>query len=105
IFPIEVLPLVGVIVSLVPLFVGSIVLVCYTLLIGHGLPWTIALAPVYLIQLFLFLSGIAFFLAVVTPFFRDLKDAIAVFLSIGIYLVPAFWLPTWVPNVFVPLVI
>jgi lipopolysaccharide transport system permease protein len=104
VFPIEILPMVAVIVSLVPLFVGAAVLVGYQLLTGQGLPLTIALAPVYLIQLFLFLAGIAFLLAVVTPFFRDLKDAVTVFLTVGVFLIPAFWLPAWVPPAFAPLI-
>jgi lipopolysaccharide transport system permease protein len=104
VFPIEVLPMVAVIVSLVPLFIGVLVLVIYQLLTGQGVPLTILLAPVYLLQLFLFLSGTAFLLAAVTPFFRDLKDAVTVFLTLGVYLVPAFWLPAWVPPAFAPLI-
>ena len=104
VFPIEVLPMVAVVVSLVPLFIGTLVLVVYQLISGQGVPPTILLAPVYLVQLFLFLSGATFLLAAVTPFFRDLKDGVVVFLTLGIYLVPAFWLPAWVPPAFAPLI-
>lgn len=102
VFPIEVLPPAGVVVSLVPMAIIILALIVYLLATRQGVPPTIALAPLLFLGLFLFLSGLAFLLSVVTPFFRDLKDFVTVFATAGVYLVPAFYLPTWVPSLFKP---
>jgi lipopolysaccharide transport system permease protein len=103
VFPVEILPLCGVFVSLVPLGVGMAVLVAYQTLMGVGLPWTVIFVPIFVVGLFFFLGGIAFLLAAITPFFRDTKDFVTFFLVAGVYLVPAFYLPNWVPEIFKPI--
>jgi lipopolysaccharide transport system permease protein len=102
IFPIEVIPVGGAIVSLVPLAVGSVAIVLYQLASAQPPSWILVLAPAFLLQLFAFLCGIAFFLSAITPFFRDVKDFVTVFVTAGVYLIPAFYLPSWVPALFVP---
>jgi lipopolysaccharide transport system permease protein len=57
-----------------------------------------------MVELFLFLAGVAFLLSAVTPFFRDTKDFVTVFMNAGVYLIPAFYLPAWVPQMFRPVI-
>jgi lipopolysaccharide transport system permease protein len=102
VFPIEVIPIGGAIVSLVPLVVGSVAIVLYQLLSGQRASWLLVLAPVFLLEFFAFLCGVALFLSAITPFFRDMKDFVMVFVTAGVYLIPAFYLPSWVPALFVP---
>jgi lipopolysaccharide transport system permease protein len=105
VFPIEVLPFSGVITSLVPLVISIPAIILYQLISGQSVPLTLMLLPLFLGGLFLFLSGLALFLSSVTPFFRDIKDVVTVFLTAGVYLIPAFYLPQWVPPFFVPFIV
>jgi lipopolysaccharide transport system permease protein len=93
VFPTEVLPFGSVIISMVPQLVGVSVLALYTIVATRTLPWTYVLLPFYFVLEVLFLSGIAFVLGPITPFFRDIKDFVAVSTVIGVYLVPAVYPP------------
>jgi lipopolysaccharide transport system permease protein len=47
--------------------------------------------------------GVCYILSSVGVFFRDLKDFVQVFSMIGVYLMPVFYLPESVPELFRPL--
>lgn len=98
VFPTDVLPLSVVVQACVPLVVGTFVIVTYGVLTGTGPSPSILLLPIALAISLAFLTGIALILAVLTPFFRDLKDLTMIMTVIGVYLVPAFYLPQWVPE-------
>ena len=100
VFPIEVLPFGSVLLALVPQLVGTVVLLVYSLVTFGALPWTYVLMPLALGIEILFLAGIAFVLASITPFFRDLKDIVIVLTTIGVYTVPAFYTPNMVGRTF-----
>jgi lipopolysaccharide transport system permease protein len=104
VFPLEVLPFSAIFIALTPFLVGTMVLLAYQLWMGLGIPWTVGLVPLVLILMVLFLSGLAFLFAAITPFFRDIKDLIIVFTVAGVYLVPAFYLPKWAPAMFSPII-
>jgi lipopolysaccharide transport system permease protein len=98
VFPVEVLPFAAVVTSLVTLGVGLTILIIYSLIAGGGLPWTYVLLPLVIGAHIVLMSGIAFLLAGITPFFRDVKDVIQVLTIVGVYVIPAFYLPQWVPG-------
>jgi lipopolysaccharide transport system permease protein len=98
VFPVEVLPFCAVLVSLIPLIVGLAVIAIYTLISQLSLPWTYLLLPLVVAATVALMTGIGLVLAVVTPFFRDIKDIIQVGTVVGVYIVPAFYLPQWVPQ-------
>jgi lipopolysaccharide transport system permease protein len=102
VFPIEVLPVGAVIAASIPLLVGLAVMFIRAITFGLGLPWTIILLPAVVAVHAAFLLGITYMLAVITPFFRDIKDLVAVMTVIGVYAVPAFYLPQWVPALLQP---
>jgi lipopolysaccharide transport system permease protein len=102
VFPMEVLPVGAVIAASIPLLVGLAVVLVRALVFGLGLPWTLLLLPVVIGLHAAFLLGITYLLAVVTPFFRDIKDLVGVMTVIGVYAVPAFYLPQWVPPLLQP---
>ena len=97
VFPIEVLPLGAIIAAAIPLLIGIVVILLRSLMTTADIPWTIVLLPVAITIHAAIMLGFAYFLAAVTPFFRDVKDIVAVLTVIGVYLVPAFYLPQWVP--------
>ncbi|MGE0769706.1 MAG: ABC transporter permease [Hyphomicrobiaceae bacterium] len=96
VFPIEVLPVGVIIASGVPLLTGLVLLIG-RMLLGGDAPWTLLLLPACILLHATFLLGVAYTLAAITPFFRDLKDMVAAFTVVGVYLIPAFYLPQWVP--------
>jgi lipopolysaccharide transport system permease protein len=99
VFPVEVLPFAAVLTSLITLAVGMAVLIVYSLFAAHHVPWTYLLLPFVIGVHVMLMSGIAFLLAGITPFFRDVKDIVQVTTIVGVYAIPAFYLPQWVPSV------
>jgi lipopolysaccharide transport system permease protein len=103
VFPIEVLPVKGVVAVSMTQVIATCFLIGY-MSIGQGrLPWTVALLPIaFAIQL-LAMVGAAYMLAAVSVYFRDMKDVVQVFGVAGAYLMPIFYLPQWVPSVLEPI--
>ncbi len=103
IFPIEVLPAKGVLASLFNQAISTVILIAYVLY-GHGsLPWTYFLLPVVLILQTMAMLGVGYLLASVSVFLRDTKDFVQLFGLAGMYLMPIFYLPQWVPTLFKPI--
>src|SRR5262249_53996825 len=103
VFPLEVLPIKGILATLFPQAICTLLLTIYILATTHALPWTYALLPALLAMQVLIMCGIGFLLGAISPFFRDIKDIVQVFSVIGVYLVPVVYLPDMVPNVVRPL--
>jgi lipopolysaccharide transport system permease protein len=103
VFPIEVLPVKGVVSSLVPTSFSLLLLFGYVLISGNGLPWTYLLLPLLVFLQFLAMSGVSFILSSIGVFLRDIKDFVQVFSFIGLYLMPVFYLPQFVPEIVRPL--
>lgn len=103
VFPIEVLPVRGVLTALFPLLVTLSAVLLYCALVSGAVLKTWFLLPVAIIFLIIGLTGLSFLLAAVGVYFRDLKDLVQVFAFIGIFLIPAFYLPDQVPNFFRPI--
>jgi lipopolysaccharide transport system permease protein len=103
VFPLEVLPIKGILATLFPQAICTLLLVIYTLCTTHLLPWTYALLPLVLIMQVLTMCAISFLLGSVSPFFRDIKDIVQVFSVVGVYLAPVVYLPDMVPNLVRPL--
>lgn len=103
VFPLEILPVKSVFVSLFTLLISLTILIIYVLLIHKSLPWTyFLLLPLVLVQ-FLAMVGVAFILAPIGAYFKDIKDVVQLFSMMGMYLMPIFYLPNWVPDIFKPL--
>ncbi len=103
VFPIEVLPVKGVIASFSTQLVATALLAVYVLLTHGRMPWTYALLPALFFFQALAMIGAAYILAAVGAYFRDLKDFVQVFCIAGMYLMPVVYLPQMVPPAFRPL--
>lgn len=104
IFPLEILPVKGVLASLIAPAISLIFLMIYTFLSSHELPWTYVLLPIAVLLGIIWMLGIAFFLAALGVYFRDAKDFINIFVLASIYLLPIIYIPGAVPPVLRPLV-
>ncbi len=103
VFPIEILPVKGVIASLATQMISTIVLMGYLLITYRSLPLTYSLLPLLLFSQTLAMIGVSYIFSALGTYFRDLKDFVQVFCVAGIYLMPVFYLPSQVPEVFRPL--
>lgn len=103
IFPIEILPFKGVVASLLPLLVSLVALSSYVTIKYGAPPVTYLFIPVLLIFQTVLMTGISLILAILGAYFRDIKDFVQLFSLAGVYLMPVFYLPEWVPTIFKPL--
>ena len=103
VFPMEVLVIKSMAVSLFPQLVSLTLLVAYVLFTHGSLHLTYALLPILVVVQLLGMVGLAFILAPVGAYIRDIKDVVQIFSAAGVYLLPVFYLPAWVPELFRPL--
>jgi len=102
VFPIEILPVKGVIASLLTQVISLSLLLCYVLATARTLPWTCALLPLLVALQTCAMIGVAYVLSAVGAYFRDIKDFVQVFCQVGMYVMPVFYLPSWVPETLRP---
>lgn len=102
VFPLEILPVKGVLVSFFPQLVSLVVLIIYVLITHGSLHATYLLLPVLILLQGMLMLGIAYVLAPIGVYLRDAKDFVQLFATAGAYLVPVFYLPAWVPPIFKP---
>jgi lipopolysaccharide transport system permease protein len=103
VFPIEILPLKGVLTSFLPFCIMGLLLLIYKIVQGMPLfPGIVLLPAAILIQITL-CSGLNLATSAVGTFFKDLKDLIQASMIILIYLLPIFYLPEMVPQNLRPL--
>ena len=100
VFPLEVLPVKSVLVSLLPQVISLLVIIIYLLYSFHHLYLTILLLPLLIFTQLIAMIGITFIMSSLGVYFRDLKDLMQLFVTIGIYITPIFYTTNSVPNIF-----
>jgi lipopolysaccharide transport system permease protein len=103
VFPVAILPVKCVLASLLTQGVMTVLLSAYVLITFGALPWTFALLPLLFLLQALAMIGISYTLAAIGTYFRDLKEFVQVFSTVGMFLIPIFYLPGWVPNSLKPI--
>ncbi len=91
VFPVEVLPVKGVIASLITQVISTALLFGYQLLRYGELPWTWAFWPVFIAVQSILMIGLSFLFSAIGVYFRDLKDFVQVFCTVGFYMMPIFY--------------
>jgi lipopolysaccharide transport system permease protein len=97
VFPVEILPVKMVLASVPTFLIGFTGLTLYALAVGRTSPGLL-LYPLAAIPFYLFLLGVAFLLAALGVFLRDMKDVVQIFTLIGLYVAPIFYFMDWVPE-------
>jgi lipopolysaccharide transport system permease protein len=100
IFPIEILPIKTVFATIFTQGISISLLFFYIAIYQSTLWTTFMLVPILVILQIIMMIGIGFILAAIGVFFRDLKDMIQLFCLAGVYIMPVFYLPEWVPSQF-----
>lgn len=103
VFPLEVLPVKGVLSSMATQVATTALLALYTLTASGFVPATYLLLPLLFALQFLALAGLSYLIAAVSVYFRDVKDILLVLCTAGVYFMPVFYLPAWVPAAARPL--
>jgi lipopolysaccharide transport system permease protein len=103
-FPLEILPVKVALAAFVTQLVATPLLLLYAVVIDpRGLPWSaLALPGLFALQL-LAMIGIAYLLASLTVFVRDLRELVQVFTTAGLFLAPILFLPVWLESAWKPL--
>src|SRR5919205_2437300 len=93
VFPSQVLPIKVALGALPTLGIGLSVTLLVASLSGHAHPLGWLLLPIPIAAQLLMSTGLAFLLAALGVFVRDIKDVVGVLLSIGLFLHPVLYAP------------
>ena len=102
VFPVEILPVKGVLASFVSQLVATGFLLLYMLVVDHRLPITALMLPCLFFLQLLAMIGTSYLFSSLGVYFRDLKDIVQVFTTAGLFLAPIIYLPTWVDKIWSP---
>jgi lipopolysaccharide transport system permease protein len=97
VFPLEVLPVKTVLVSMFTLSVSMALLFGYVTITQGGLPWTSVFVPFLIILQTMGLVGVCCVLCALGAYFRDLREFLQIITSVGMYLMPIAYMPSMVP--------
>lgn len=102
VFPLEVLPLASLGSALFHAAASLLVLLAAQLASGAGLPWTVLLVPLVLLPLVFLSLGVAWFLASLGVFVRDVGHLIGLLTQVLLFATPIFYPPTALPAALRP---
>jgi lipopolysaccharide transport system permease protein len=91
VFPLEILPWVAIGSAFFHALINIAVLLVFFLLMNFHLKWTVVFLPLVLLPLISFTLGIAWFLAALGVYVRDVGQAIGIVTSIMMFLSPVFY--------------
>jgi lipopolysaccharide transport system permease protein len=103
VFPLELLPLSQLGAATFNAAVGLILLLIFLVVTGHGLPWTSVLVPALVLPFVMIVAGLAWLVAALGVFFRDIAHLINLFLTMMLSLSPVFYPVSATPAIVQPL--
>ncbi len=102
VFPIETLPVATIVACFVIYAPTFVLMLGYKLFLGGGLSWLSLALPFVLGLHALLCVGLTLLLSVTTPFLRDIREFVTIYMSVSMYFTPAIYLPDWVPILIRP---
>lgn len=100
IFPLEILPVVGLGAALFHSLISLGVLLAAILLINGSLVWTVIFFPLILMPLLIATLGVAWFLASIGVFMRDVGQTVGIITTVLMFLSPVFYPISALPEKF-----
>lgn len=100
VFPIEILPVVGLGAALFHTLISLGVLLAAILLVNGSLAWTAVFFPLVILPLLVATLGIAWFLASLGVFVRDVGQTVGIFTTVLMFVSPVFYPVTALPEKF-----
>ena len=102
VFPLEILPVIAMGAALFHSFISlSVLLTAFALFNGY-LQWTAVFTPLVLLPLVIITMGLAWMLAAIGVFLRDVGQTIGIILTVMMFLSPVFFPVTALPERFRP---
>lgn len=98
VFPLEILPVTALGASLFHAVVSLAVLMVFLLLLNGYVPWTAVFLPVVFLPLIILTSGIAWGLASLGVFLRDVAQPIGLIMTVLLFASPVFYPVTSLPE-------
>ncbi|MEM8805759.1 MAG: ABC transporter permease [Cyanobacteria bacterium P01_G01_bin.38] len=104
VFPIELIPLVPVLVAFIESSFGTVALIVFVALLTQTIHSTLLLLPLVWLPLLLITSGLGYLMAGLTVFLRDIPQALAILLNLWFYATPILYPADLIPQPFQSLV-
>ena len=98
VFPLELLPLSHLASAVFNAVIGLGLLCVFLIVQRHALPVTIFFVPLVFLPLLLLTAGLAWFIAAIGVFFRDVGQMIGVAMSVLLFLSPVFYPSSSMPS-------
>lgn len=98
VFPLEILPLVSVLSSMITEVIALAILIVIASISMHTMHWTIVYLPLILLSQFFFVSGVCWLLSSMGVFLQDIRHAISLFLSVWMYSTPIVYPASQLPE-------
>lgn len=98
VFPIEILPVKGILASMFTQVIFTFFLIFYALLATGRFAPTFLLVPLLMLIQAFGMIGVGFILAAIGTYFRDIKDFVQAYTTIGLYIMPVLYFPSQVPE-------
>lgn len=100
VFPLEALPVVSVLSTLVNAAILAAIIALGALLFRGAVPWTAVFLPVVLLPYLVFILALSLFLAAAGVFLRDISQVTSLAVMLAMFLTPIFYPLSAVPGAF-----
>jgi lipopolysaccharide transport system permease protein len=98
VFPLEVLPVVNVLVALVHAAISTVILFVAQIVVSGGLPLEAPLGLLIFVPICLWAMGLGFLIAAAGVFLRDIGNTVGLFVTALFFLTPVFYPVSGVPE-------
>lgn len=104
VFPLEILPVISMAAALFHSMISLCVLLIAFVVFNGYLHWTVIFMPLVLLPFVIFTLGLAWILASIGVFLRDVGQVIGMITTIMMFLAPVFYPLTAVPEKYIPFI-
>jgi len=105
IFPLEILPVINLLAAFFHSVISLVVLLIAYVAINGYLPWTIILIPIVLLPLATLVLGLAWMLASLGVFIRDIGQTIGIITTVMLFMAPVFFPLSAMPEKYHPFIL
>jgi len=104
VFPLEILPVISMGAALFHNLISLVVLLIALIILDGSLHWTVALIPLVLLPLVILTLGLAWMLASLGVFIRDIGQTIGIITTVMLFMAPVFFPLSALPEKYHPLI-
>jgi lipopolysaccharide transport system permease protein len=105
VFPLEILPMISIVAAIFHSVISLLVLLLVSVAINGYLPWTIILIPFVMLPLATLVIGLAWMLASIGVFIRDVGQTIGIITTVMLFMSPVFFPLSALPEKYHPFIL